>query len=167
MWDDLARNFAEMGLRDVAREALLPLYANARRREIRLIAATNLLELAVLANREDLFELYRPMLREAAQAGTLPAEVAANFALYEGQGEARFGRPTAAAEAFERALALAALHRVNQVAIRTDEAIAALRTGRPVAEWFVPPTPPVLSPSVERITRVVRRARRRAGASSE
>lgn len=167
VWVDLARNFAEMGLRDVAREALLPLYANARRREIRLIAATNLLELAVLANREDLFELYRPMLREAAQAGTLPAEVAANFALYEGQGEARFGRPTAAAEAFERALALAALHRVNQVAIRTDEAIAALRTGRPVAEWFVPPTPPVLSPSVERITRVVRRARRRAGASSE
>jgi tetratricopeptide (TPR) repeat protein len=167
VWVDLAQNFAEMGLRDVAREALLPLVANARHREIRLIAATNLLELAVLAGREDLFERYRRMLRDAAEAGTLPAEVAANFALYEGQGEARFGRPEAAAESFERALALAALHHVNQVAIRTDDAILALRTGRPIAEWFARPAPPALSPSVERITRVVRRVRRRAGAPRE
>lgn len=167
VWVDLAGNFAEMGLREVAREALLPLYANAHRRDIRLIAATNLLELAVLDGREDLFETYRRTLHDAADAGTLPSDTAAKFALYEGRGEARFGRPSAAVAAFERALTLAARHRVNEVAIRTDEALAALaalRTGRPVADWFAPLTPTSMSPSVERITRVVRRARRRAEA---
>jgi tetratricopeptide (TPR) repeat protein len=161
---DFAQSLAEMGLFDAARDPLLLLYTRGHSREIRLIAATNLLELAVLERREDLFESYRCTLHEAASAGLLPAEVAAKFALYEGRGEVRFGRPEAAAAAFERALELAALHRVHEVTIRADEAIAALRSERPARDWFPPITPVTMSRSVERITRAVRRARRRAGA---
>jgi tetratricopeptide (TPR) repeat protein len=161
---DFAQSLAEMGLYDAARDPLLLLYTRAHRREIRLIAATNLLELAVLERREDLFETYRCSLHEAARAGVLPAEVAAKFALYEGRGEVRFGRPDAAAAAFYRALELAALHQVHEVTIRADEAIAALKSERSARDWFPPITPVTMSRSVERITRTVRRIRRRAGA---
>jgi tetratricopeptide (TPR) repeat protein len=165
VWADLALNFAEMGRHDVAREAFLVLYATARCREIRLIAATNLLELAVLDGHEALFENYRRILHEAERSGSLPAEVAAKFALYEGRGHARFGRSDEARLAFERALAIATRHRVNEVTIRADEAMAALRVGRPVADWSAHSAPASVSSSVERITRVVRRARRSAVAS--
>ncbi len=161
---DFAQSLAEMGLYDAARDPLLLLYTGAHRREIRLIAATNLLELAVLEHREDLFESYRRTLHQAERAGVLPAEVAAKFALYEGRGEVRFGRPVAAATAFERALELAALNRVHEVTIRADEAIAALRSERAVHDWFPPITPVTMSRSVQRITRAVRRVRRRAEA---
>jgi tetratricopeptide (TPR) repeat protein len=161
---DFAQSLAEMGLYDAARDALLLLFTHAHRREIQLIAATNLLELAVLERRQDLFESYRYTLHEAARAGVLPAEVAAKFALYEGRGEIRFGRPEAAAAAFDRALRLAELHQVHEVTIRADEAIAALKSERSAREWFPSITPVPMSRSVERITRAVRRARRRAGA---
>jgi len=162
VWADLALNFAEMGRHDVAREAFLVLYATAHSREIRLIAATNLLELAVLDGHEGLFENYRRTLHEAERSGSLPAEVAAKFALYEGRGDARFGRPDSALLSFERALAIATRHRVNEVTIRADEAMAALRVGRPVADWSARIAPIAVTSSVERIARVVRRARRSA-----
>jgi tetratricopeptide (TPR) repeat protein len=162
VWVDLALNFAEMGRHDVAHEAFLVLYATARRREVRLLAATNLLELAVLDGHEDSFENYRGILHEADRSGSLPAEVAAKFALYEGRGNARFGRSEAALLAFERALAIATRHHVNEVTIRADEALAAVRVGRPVADWSARTAPPSITSSVERITRIVRRARRSA-----
>jgi tetratricopeptide (TPR) repeat protein len=163
VWVDLALTFSEMGHRDVAREAFLALCATARSREVRLIATTNLLELAVLDGREDLFEGYRSVLRAAEDGGTLPAETMARFALYEGRGELRFGRPSGAMAAFERALDLAARHRVHEVTIRADEAIVALRAGRIDARPSGSEVPPSMTPAVERITRVVRRVRRRAG----
>jgi tetratricopeptide (TPR) repeat protein len=162
VWADLALNFAEMGKRDVAHEAFLVLYATARRREVRLIAATNLLELAVLEGREDLFEYYRGVLHEAERTGSLAAEVAAKFALYEGRGDARFGHLTSARLAFERALAIATRDQVNEVTIRADEALAALRSGRPVADWSARTSPVFATSSVDRIARVVRRAKRAA-----
>ena len=162
VWTDLALNFAEMGWHDTAREAFLVLYATARSREIRLIAATNLLELAVLDGQEPLFESYRRILHEAERSGSLPAEVAARFALYEGRGDARFGNAESARLAFERALEIATRHRVNEVTIRADEALAALRVGRPVVDWSARTAPISVTSSVERITRVVRRARRAA-----
>ena len=54
-------------------------------------------------------------------------------------------------------------HRVNEVTIRADEALAALRRGGRCADWFSRPWPRPITPSVERITRAVRRARRRGG----
>jgi hypothetical protein len=165
VWTDLALNFAEMGWHDTAREAFLVLYATARRREIRLIAATNLLELAVLDGQETLFESYRRVLHEAERRGSLPADVAARFALYEGRGDARFGTSESARRAFERALEIATRHRVNEVTIRADEALAALRVGRPVADWSARATRIAGTSSVERITRAVRRARRSAVAA--
>jgi tetratricopeptide (TPR) repeat protein len=165
VWADLALNFAEMGRHDVAREAFLALYATARRLEVRLATATNLLELAVLDGHEGLFESYRRVLHEAERTGSLPAEVAAKFALYEGRGDARFGRSASALRAFERALEIATRHRVNEVTIRADEALAALRVGRPVADWSAGAAPISITSSVERITRVVRRARRSAVAA--
>jgi tetratricopeptide (TPR) repeat protein len=163
VWVDMALNFAEMGLRDVAREALQVLVAGARRREIKLVAATNLLELAIADGREDLFEIYRGTLRDAAIMGTLPVELAAKFALYEGRGEARFGRMDKAVAAFERALSLGIAHHVHEVTIRSDEALAAIRSGRSVEGRVEPVQASSVTPSVERIARVVRRARRRAG----
>jgi tetratricopeptide (TPR) repeat protein len=165
VWVDLALNFSEMGQHDVAREAFVALYAMARRREVRLLAATNLLELAVLDGHERQFENYRRILHEAEHSGSLPAEVAAKFALYEGRGDARFGHPESARRAFERALAIATRHQVNEVTIRADEALAALRVGRPVADWSARMTPISITASVERITRVVRRARQSAVAA--
>jgi tetratricopeptide (TPR) repeat protein len=164
VWVDLALNFAEMGLRDVAREAFLLLLANARRREVQHIAAINLLELAVVEGRKDLFQMYRRMLNEAAVNGTLPAELTAKFALYEGRGEARFGHLDRAVAAFERALSLAIVHRVHEVTIRSDEALAEIRAGRPVDPLHVAPETTPITPSVERIASVVRRARQRTKA---
>ncbi len=162
VWVDMALNFAEMGLRDVAREALQVLVARARRREIKLVAATNLLELAIADGREDLFEIYRGMLRDAATTGTLPVELAAKVALYEGRGEAQFGRMDKAVSAFERALSLGIAHQVHEVTIRSDEALAAIRSGQPVGGRVEPVQASSVTPSVKRIARVVRRARRRA-----
>jgi tetratricopeptide (TPR) repeat protein len=161
---DFAESLAEMGRFDAARDALTLLYRVAHSREVRLLAATNLLELAVLDQREDLFDVYRRTLRDAARAATLPAEVAAKFALYEGRGEIRFGRRDAALSAFERALELATVHRVHEVTIRADEALAALRSGVPVAKWSPPVAPTTVFPAVDRITRAVGRVRRRRGA---
>jgi tetratricopeptide (TPR) repeat protein len=167
VWVDLALNFAEMGQHDVAHEAFLVLYATSRRREVRILAATNLLELAVLDGHEDSFENYRGILHEADRSGSLPAEVAAKFALYEGRGNARFGHAESALLAFERALAIATRHQVNEVTIRADEALAALRMGRPVANWSARTTPISVTSSVERIARAVRRAKRSAVAAPE
>jgi tetratricopeptide (TPR) repeat protein len=163
VWVDMALNFAEMGLRDVAREALQVLVVGARRREIKLVAATNLLELAIADGREDLFEIYCGTLHDAAMMGTLPAELAAKFALYEGRGEARFGRMDKAVSAFERALSLGIAHHVHEVTIRSDEALAAVRSGQSVGRRVEPVQASNITPSVKRIARVVRRARRRAG----
>jgi hypothetical protein len=76
----------------------------------------------------------------------------------------RFGRPGAAAVAFEQALTLAASHGVHEVTIRADEALAELRSQRPVQDWFPPIMAATMSRSVEHITRVVRRVRRRTAA---
>jgi tetratricopeptide (TPR) repeat protein len=160
---DFAESLVEMGHFDAARDALMLLSAGAQRPEVRLLAATNLLELAVLDQQEGAFNTFRRTLRDASLAGTLPAEVAAKFALYEGQGEIRFGRPECAAEAFERALTLGIRHRVHEVTIRADHALADLKAGRPAADWFPVVAKAAISPSVERITRAVHRARRRAG----
>jgi tetratricopeptide (TPR) repeat protein len=162
VWVDLALNFAEMGQRDVAREAFLVLHATARRREVQFIAAANLLELAVFDGHEGLFEHYRHFLHEAERSGSLTAEVAAKFALYEGRGHARFGRSELARLAFQRALAIATRDRVNEVTIRADEALGALRVGQPVADWSAGAASISIPTSIERITRVVRRARRSA-----
>jgi hypothetical protein len=164
VWLDLALNFSEMGLRDVAREALLVIYTKSHRGEARLIAATNLLEIAVADGREDLFNIYRIVLRDASDAGILPAELAAKVALYEGRGETRFGRLDAAVAAFERAIAVGVAHRVNEVTIRGDEELAAIRAGRLVSGWVTPAIAVPMTQSVVRITRVVSRVRRRARA---
>ena len=78
-------------------------------REVQLVAATNLLELAVADGREDMFEIYRRSLRDAVdQPGRCRPKWPPSSPCMRGVVRARFGRMARAAAAFERALSLAA-----------------------------------------------------------
>jgi hypothetical protein len=159
VWCDLARALADIGLRRAAHDAYLVLQVTARERDIQLIAATNLLELAVIDEQPEAFASYCATLDDAAASGTLPAWLAPWAAFYRGMGEARFGRPDQARVTWHHALALATRARVNEVIIRVDAALAALDAGRALDQ---PPTPSApVAASIEHIVRVVRRVRMR------
>jgi|GEM_PF-859639 len=187
VWSDIARNLADMGLRAVARDIHLVLYVSAQEREVRVAAAINLLELAVLDGEREAFLSLRSSLHDAARRGVVPAYLAPWARLYEAYGEARFGSVSAAIALLEETQAVATAVRANQALIRADEAIAELRAGRPISALdeavdgskaatvsastsslpaaspspapFPGPTRPV-SAAVEQVTRLVRSARR-------
>jgi len=129
---DIGVAFADLGMRDAARDAHLVLAATAQEQHTRWAATLNLLEGASLDGAELVFEQYRRQL----EAEPLPADLESTFALFVGRGYARFGRIEAARAALRRAATLAARYGFHQLTFEAGEAIARLGEARKA------PTPP-------------------------
>lgn len=151
---DVATGAAALGHRDLARRVHEIVHATAEQRDLRWIAAVNLLEDAVAEGRETVFESYRSALESEA----LPVPLAATYHLCTGQGYVRFGRSSAARESFTQAIRIAEAASLNQIIMLADAALAALDTPRsaPTPPTPAPYTAPMSwSPAVERLASAV------------
>jgi tetratricopeptide (TPR) repeat protein len=101
--NDLATALGSLGLRGAAHDAYFVIHSTSHQRDLRWWAGLNLMRLAVLEHNESEFEQYRLRLRRESLTGTH----AAHYALFVGEGHARFGRPDRARRAFSRAAELA------------------------------------------------------------
>ncbi len=144
---DIAVAFADLGLRDAARDALLVLAATAQDQRTRWLATVNLLEAAVLDGAELVFEQYRRQLERVE----LPVDLAASYHLFVASGYRAFGRTTEARTALRRALAIAAGCGMHQLTFQIAQAAAELERGDRIR--FVPsqPVPEALRPATEAI----------------
>ena len=121
---DIAASFAEMGMRDAARDAHLILACTSQQKRVRWQATLNLMELASLDGVESAFDSYAAEL-----AGEqMDPRTHAYYLLYMGQGSARFGRIEAAERMIRDAIAYASRERIHQVEMEADAALADLRS---------------------------------------
>lgn len=139
---DIANAFLELGVRTAARDAYLILAATAQEQYVRWGATINLMEIASLDGREPVFEQYRRELADVA----LPASMAAVYHFYVGQGYRLFGRDELAATSLERAIEIAAQHRLNQVLIKAEASLMEVRSGRTIAAQAAAEPTPELTP---------------------
>src|SRR5262249_9819172 len=139
---DMARAFGDLGLTDVARDALCLCRARAAGTVARVAATINLLDLAQREGDQVTFEYYRQLLA----AESLTPRHAAYFQLFVGEGLRRFG-DSHASTAFERAREIAEQHGLNEVVIRAEAALT-----RPAAEASVTRVPRAVYPAaVQRV----------------
>jgi tetratricopeptide (TPR) repeat protein len=116
---DLARAFGDLGLSDVARDALSLCERCGAGPAARTAATINLLDLAQRDGDHVRFEHYRQAL---AGAQLLPRH-AAYYHLFVGEGLKRFD-DAGATLAYERARTIAEQHGLNEIVIRADAAVA-------------------------------------------
>lgn len=154
---DIAALFAELGLRDAARDAHLLLAATAQEQSSRWTSAVNLLEISVLDRREPVFEQYR---RELASA-PLPPALAGAFHLYVGRGHQTFGRLPEARSALERAAGIAEAHTLNELSFRVERALRDLDR----APVLAPAVSASIPAEVHQVAAAVREMRVLAGVS--
>jgi len=107
---NIALTFAQMGLREAARDAGLLVVGTAQDRTTRLTATITLMELAYLDARELVFEQYR---RELARE-TMAPNVEASFLETSTLGLRRFGRIAEAQRTAERMLDVASRHELHE-----------------------------------------------------
>jgi hypothetical protein len=113
---NIALTFAQMGLRDAARDAALLVAGTAQDRSTRLTALVNLMELAHQDGRELVFEQYRRDL--ATEELTPYLEVAYLETCVAGL--RAFGRDGEAQHAAERMLAVAERHGLNEFVLKAE-----------------------------------------------
>lgn len=152
---NIALIFAQMGLREAARDAGLLVMATAQDRTTRLHAMINLMELAHLDARELVFEQYR---RELMLEAMMPS-VEASFLQVSAEGLRAFGRIPEAKRAAERMLDVASRHSLHEHVMKADAILDAIEK---------PPTPapsraPAPSPRVSTIARNIAEMRVTAG----
>lgn len=135
---DMAASFAELGMRDAARDAHLIVSATSQSKRVVSLAVLNLMELASLDGMEDAFDKYAKELESA----TLDVRLRAYYLLYLGQGQQRFGRLDAAVRSLEEARRFATANALHQVSFEAEKALSA--TAKEWATWPAPaPTIPV------------------------
>jgi tetratricopeptide (TPR) repeat protein len=152
---NIALTFAQMGLRDAARDAALLVAATAQDRNTRLTALVNLMELAHLDGRELAFEQYRRELSREELSPYLEAvycEVCA-------EGFAAFGRASDARHAARRMLEVAERHGLNELVIKAESLLDSAER-RPSGP---PAAPRALTPQTRKIARAIARMRGAAG----
>jgi tetratricopeptide (TPR) repeat protein len=115
---DMARAFGDLGLTDVARDALSLCQARAAGAAARIAATINLLDIAQRDGDRVTFERYAHLL---AEEPLIPRH-AAYYHLFVGEGLRRFG-DSAAPAAYERARDIAERHGLNEVMLRAEEAL--------------------------------------------
>ena len=152
---NIALTFAQMGLREAARDAGLLVMATAQNRTTRLNATINLMELAHLDGRELVFEQYR---RELMLEAMMP-NVETSFLRVSAEGLRTFGRIPEAKRAAERMLDVASQHSLHEHVIKADSILDAIE--KPLSP--VPPQSPVTSARVENIARTIAEMRAAAG----
>ncbi|MDQ6717336.1 MAG: hypothetical protein M3Z17_03185 [Gemmatimonadota bacterium] len=123
---DIAASFAELGMRDAARDAHLIVSATSQSERVVNLAKLNLMELAALDGVEEVFESYAADLN----GSILDVRLRAYYLLYLGQGQRRFGRLDAAAQSLERARSFASAEGLHQIVFEADKALSAAAT-----EW--------------------------------
>jgi tetratricopeptide (TPR) repeat protein len=138
---DIANLLGMLGHHVASQQAFQVLALTAQEQYLRWLATVNLLELASLQGSEPMFERYR---RELADA-QLPPLLSAYLQLYLGHGNRRFNRQGAARDAYERAIAVAQEHHVNEVLIRAEVALRELTHAKPADA----PAAELPSPSVQ------------------
>ena len=139
---NIALTFAQMGLRESARDAALLVAATAQDRNTRLTALVNLMEFAHQDRRELVFEHYR---RDLAQEELTPYLEAVYFETCA-EGFLAFGRAGEARAAAMRVLDVAEKHGLNEFVLKSESLLHA--TGNapaiaPTPAW--PPTPETVS----------------------
>ena len=119
---DIGSAFAELGMRDAARDAHLIASVTSRSPMVRGLATLNLMELASLDGMEEAFDTY------AAAVAHMPLEARfrAYYLLYFAQGEQRLGRVQAAARSLQQAKQFAAGNGMHQVLFEAEAALATL-----------------------------------------
>ena len=122
---DMARAFADLGLIDVAYDALTLCRARAAGTAACMAATINLLDIAQREGDQMRFAYYR----QALENESLIPRHDAYYHLFIGEGLRRFG-DAAATDAYERARDIAEQHGLNEVLIRAE---TALTTPRPFA----------------------------------
>lgn len=127
--NDLAVNFAELGMLDAARDAYLVVLATAQEQTIRWVAMTNLLELAGRQSDRAAVEEYRQRLAMAA----LPPALEFAFWSQLGHAHVHLGDVPAAQAAFTTALRAAESHGLHGRVFETERRLAELAHGPPVA----------------------------------
>jgi tetratricopeptide (TPR) repeat protein len=138
---DIAASFLDLGVTSAARDAFLVLAATAQEQYVRWTATLNLLELSVLETSEPRFESYR---RELANA-ELPANLEVGFHIQSGKGYMAFGRFDRAHRSLNRAIELAAKHRLNQLLFSAEESLRQLegiQAAKPTTTDFTPVAAP-------------------------
>lgn len=152
---NIALIFAQMGLREAARDAGLLVAATAQDRTTRLNATINLMELAHLDARELVFEQYR---RELAREAMTPS-VETAFLQASAEGLRSFGRIVEAKRVAERMLDVASRHSLHEHVIRADSLLVEIETPlvRPRCEAPAP------SANVANIARAIAEMRVAAG----
>lgn len=134
---DMARAFGDLGLADVARDALGLCCASAVGPAARVAAMINLLDIAQRESDHARFEHYCQLLERES----LTPRHAAYYHLFVGQGLQRFG-DAGATRAYERARDIAEQHGLNELLIRAETALntpAPLATTRAVRAKPYPP----------------------------
>jgi tetratricopeptide (TPR) repeat protein len=152
---NIALIFAQMGLREAARDAGLLVLATAQDRTTRLNATINLMELAHLETRELVFEQYR---RELAREAMAP-NVEVTFLQVSAEGLRTFGRIPEAKRAAERMLDIASQHSLFEHVIRAEALLDKVEQP-PVMARGETPTP---SARVANIARTIAEMRVAAG----
>ncbi|HEX6631827.1 MAG TPA: hypothetical protein VF048_12090 [Gemmatimonadaceae bacterium] len=120
---DIATALGDAGHRQAARDAHTVLARTAHDQSVAWLSTGNLLVLAVEDGDELAFGRYRRTLADAA----LPADLNARCQLAIGDGHQRFGQPGLALAAYESALEIAERHQINEVVLKAEAAISALR----------------------------------------
>lgn len=120
---DLATALGDVGEHAAARDLHLVLSATAQDTRVRWLSTANLLVLAARDGAMDVFEGYRRMLDEAP----LPVELRARYSLALGESYEQFGDMPRAVAALEEAASVAGEYEVNEVLVRAEVALQALR----------------------------------------
>ena len=118
---DIAAAFAELGMRDAARDAHLVLSLTSRYQWVRSQALINLMELSATDGMREAFEGY------ARELSSVPLDprLRAYFLLYYGEGCEHFGRFAEATKYIAEARDFALSHKIHQVAFEAEQALAA------------------------------------------
>jgi tetratricopeptide (TPR) repeat protein len=152
---NIALIFAQMGLREAARDAGLLVAGTAQDRTTRLNATINLMELAYLDARELVFEQYR---RELARE-TMAPNVEVSFLQTSAEGLRRFGRIAEARRTAERMLDVASRHELHEHVMKAASLLDELEQ----PPLRAPSEAPAPSARVARIARTISEMRVEAG----
>jgi tetratricopeptide (TPR) repeat protein len=153
---NIATGFRFLGLVDAARDAYLVLAATAQEIYIRWMSELNLMEIAAEQGVELQFDKYR---RDLESADFTPL-LRVTYLLHVGRGYHALGDSDAGLPYLERAVELAASHKLNQLLFEAEEALTAAKQ-RAARQRKQASTP--VSPIVKVVVDAVQQMRATAG----
>jgi tetratricopeptide (TPR) repeat protein len=155
---NLSVTLMQLGLWEQSRDGNLVLIATAQEAAVRWMAQINLMQLAYLERREPMFEHYR---REVAEMD-LPPYLEAVYWEATAHGLRVFGRVPDATRAFQRMLAVAERHGINEFILSAERALEDVAAAAdPLEHMSAPASEP--PPELATVARAVTELRILAG----